>query len=321
MRDIYAGAEEVILFLGDGVNHRISTAYLTQPLPSPVVFWNDSRDDSHLQLFRDSSKALWKQKSWNAFYLICLIRILSQEGDFSFAKAAIEAVNGQRRRELFELLRRLAVEPWWHRIWVVQEVAISPKVTVRYGNVTAPWDMFVQVAENTQSHDYSLTLEAEYAKVLSLFTRQVLDIENLRGEWEANKGTDLLSLLQRFSDRKATDERDKVYALLGLARRHQFLVPDYSTSIDNLYQSTAITLIGSYGNLAPLSGDLKRKNSRSLASWIPDWSAIFDKSDRERMVLYRTYHACSNWRITVFEPPEKYLNYVAREMGRLVTSP
>ncbi|KAJ2998880.1 hypothetical protein NUW58_g184 [Xylaria curta] len=55
MRDICAGAEEVIVFLGDGVNRRIPQGYLTQPLPPPVIFWNDPRDNSHLQQFR----ALW----------------------------------------------------------------------------------------------------------------------------------------------------------------------------------------------------------------------------------------------------------------------
>ncbi|KAI0539356.1 hypothetical protein GGR58DRAFT_500209 [Xylaria digitata] len=177
--------------------------------------------------------------------------------------------------------------------------------------------MFVRVAKKTQSYNYSLTLETEYTKVLSLFTRQVLDIENLRREWGVNKGTDLLSLLQRFSDRKATDGRGKVYTLFGLARQEGLLIPNYSISIDDLYQRTVIVLIESCGNLAPLSGDLKRKNSQSLASWIPDRSAIFDKSDRERMVLHRAYSACSNWRIAVFETPDEYWNYVAQQMDLL----
>ncbi|KAI0102126.1 heterokaryon incompatibility protein-domain-containing protein [Nemania sp. FL0031] len=318
MRDIYAGAEEVIVFLGDGVNHRISKAYVRQPLPPPVVFYNDSRDYGHLQLFGDSPNPKFKGNTWNAFKTACLVRTLSQPNDYHYARAVIEGGGTRGRQEIFELLRRLLVEPWWQRIWVVQEVAIPPKVTIRYGNVTAPWNMFVQAAEVIKSQDFRLSNDAGYVKVLSLFTRQVLDIENLRTKWEIERGTDLLSLLQRFSERKATDERDKIYALLGLAKEEGLLIPDYSVDIQEVYGEATIALIKNYHNLAIFSGDLKRKNNKSLASWIPDWSAIFTKSDHERVALQSVYNACSHWRIAVFETMDEYWINVAKEMELLV---
>ncbi|KAI1130741.1 heterokaryon incompatibility protein-domain-containing protein [Nemania abortiva] len=294
MRDIYAGAEEVIVFLGDGVDYRVSKAHLRRPLPLPVVFWNDSRDDVHLRLFRDSPESHYKRKTWNAFRVTCLVRILSQPGDYHYAGALIERSGVRQHQEIFELLRRLLVEPWWQRIWVVQEVAILPKVTICYGNVTAPWNMFVQAAETIKSQPHRLIGEAEYVKVLSLFTRQ------------------------RFSDRKATDERDKIYALLGLAKEEGLLVPNYSVDIYTLYEETAIALIKNYYNLALFLGDLKRKNNKNLASWIPDWSAFFNKADHDRMALQGVYNACLRWYIVVFEKADEYWDYVAEQMGLLV---
>ncbi|KAI0547370.1 hypothetical protein F4679DRAFT_586590 [Xylaria curta] len=41
MRDIYACAEEVLVFPGDGIDHRILKTYFVQPPESLVVFWND----------------------------------------------------------------------------------------------------------------------------------------------------------------------------------------------------------------------------------------------------------------------------------------
>ncbi|KAJ8131843.1 hypothetical protein O1611_g1783 [Lasiodiplodia mahajangana] len=318
MRDIYAGAEQVIVFLGDGVNHRISKAYWIQTPPPPVVFWNDSRDDDYLRVLHNSLNPLSRKNGCNAFYVACVVRLLSQPSNYHYAKATIKRVGTRRHRELFELLRFLLVEPWWQRIWVVQEVVIPQKVTIRYGNVTAPWEMFVQAAETARSQGDQLGIEPEYMKVLSVFTRQVLDIENLRKKWDIEKGTDLLSLLQRFSDRKATDERDKIYALLGIAKDEALLIPDYSIDICTLYENAALALIRNCGNLSPISGDLKRKNSRNLPSWVTDWSAIIDKSDNERMSLQCGYPACSNWRLAVFKSKEQYWSYAIEQMDLLV---
>ncbi|KAI0871983.1 heterokaryon incompatibility protein-domain-containing protein [Hypoxylon argillaceum] len=314
MRDIYAGAEDVVVFLGDGMDYRISKAYPSFPLPSPIRFWNDSRDERYLQLFRETSRC--KGKIWNAFQAVSLVRVLSEAIHHS-ESSVIERTGTQSPRS-FEMLRRLLNQPWWQRIWVVQEVAISPKVTVRYGNVSAPWEMFVQAAEATKLQRHQLRMEAEYAKVLSLFTHRILDIEMLRTEWKGHNATDLLSLLQRFSDRKATDERDKIYALLGLARQQGLVISDYSVSIRILYTETSISFIKNYQDVSLLSGDLKRKNRQNLASWVPDWSANFEKADRERLALQHIYKAGSNWRIIVFESTEEYWTYVAEQMDLLV---
>ncbi|KAI1291197.1 hypothetical protein F5Y03DRAFT_46083 [Xylaria venustula] len=132
-----------------------------------------------------------------------------------------------------------------------------------------------------------------------------------------DKSTDLLSL-HKFSDRKATNEQDKVYALLGLATQKNLFAPDYSFSINALYEKTAVVLIRTHRNLAALCGDIKRRNSQSLTSWAPDWCAILEKPDRERMVLQSVYNACSDWRVAVFETAEEYWVYVAEQMDLLV---
>lgn len=79
-------------------------------------------------------------------------------------------------------------------------------------------------------------------------------------------------------------------------------------------------MIKDHRSLASLSGDLRRKNSQSqgLASWVPDWSAIIDESDRKRMAIQSVYNACSGWRVTVFETADEYWNHVAEEMDLLV---
>jgi len=109
---------------------------------------------------------------------------------------------------------------------------------------------------------------------------------------------ELLSLLQSFRTWKATDPRDKVYALLGISSdgsEAKRLEPDYSLSVEALYQRVAVYMIDRYQSLEILAfvlpmvmgtDDARRRCSLPelmrkfkppkpmvlrLPSWCPDW--------------------------------------------------
>ena len=50
-------------------------------------------------------------------------------------------------KEQLVALERLLARPWWYRIWVVQEVAVSEKVWVYCGHRKCSWDVVVNAAE------------------------------------------------------------------------------------------------------------------------------------------------------------------------------
>jgi len=111
---------------------------------------------------------------------------------------------------------------------------------------------------------------------------------------------ELLSLLQSFRSWKATDPRDKVYALLGISSdgpEAKQLGPDYGLSVEALYQRVAVYMIDRYQSLDILSlvlpividHDERRRNSfpelmrrfrppkaqgLRLPSWCPDWRVV-----------------------------------------------
>ncbi|CAG8957509.1 hypothetical protein HYFRA_00010375 [Hymenoscyphus fraxineus] len=99
------------------------------------------------------------------------------------------------------------------------------------------------------------------------FFRIVLDLERMRSlsadHRERNvlssEPTRLMSLLRRFSDRKASDDRDKVYALLSLARNQASLVLDYSPSVSRGFQATILDISESTGSLVVFAGDLEER--------------------------------------------------------------
>ncbi|KAF5683290.1 heterokaryon incompatibility (het-6OR allele) [Fusarium circinatum] len=275
MRDIYASAQHVIVFLGHGSYHRIPKNYVTDRLLAPVQFSNDDRDDSLITQFHNSWETMCRRTEWYSFCTICAIRALSNIDRYRATIKCIADGKASSRLKLFELVRRFTNSQWWQRVWVIQEATVTSQIFVQYGNVKVPWEVLVSSANTCDSLGWGrkdtgselfLDIEREYAKVLPVLSKQISEIERLRMEWDDGKATTLLSLLQDFSSRRATDDRDKVFALLGLARDIKTILPNYSLNTVQVYRNTVINLIKHSGSLTALSGDMKRKNSGGIPS-------------------------------------------------------
>jgi len=299
MHDIFSSTEEVLVYLGEVLNHDvhsdISSSKNAVTIPA-TIFHCDNRDSDNLEIFRHhcimkkASGALRaKAKLDYSFEVFCLIRSLAEGSDLEltppFDANSREYITTSYHRNLFEGLRLMMLSRWWNRIWVIQEVVVPKKVTVIYGSSVASWSMFVRAANSYSQNRSSSTLLSfppEYTSVLGSFARITLDIDRMRGLWRSGKQTALLPLLRRFGGRKATDDRDKVYALLSLAREGTSLTPNYQLAVPKVFLHTVLDIIKTTKSLKVLSGDLGRKDRQDLPSWVPDWSATYDDLDRRR---------------------------------------
>lgn len=320
MRDIYARAQRVIVFLGDGSYFRIPQDYANSPPSAPVAFSSFAQDGPLIIHFYNNWEKLCRRPEWYSFCTICVLRLLQDVDGYRDTIECIANGKASSKLRLFELVRQFMNSQWWQRVWVVQEATVSSQVVIQYGNVRIPWPMLATAAGVCDKlgwgrHDVGsesfLGIEREYAKVLPPFARQVFEIERSRREWKTKKGTGLLSLLQEFSGRKATDDRDKVFALLGLAGDIRSIKPNYSLSTVQVYRRTVIDLINQSGSLIALSGDMKRKNSRGIPSWIPDWSVAIEEPDRRRVHVEAVRKIRPRWRIQLVESEEEYWERVA----------
>ncbi len=236
----------------------------------------------------------------------------------------------QAQIALFENLRQLMhapFTPWWQRIWVVQEVVMPSDIIVICGTVSAPWQMFARAASRCLTHlshccnVYMQEFPRDIINVLKDFCHRVLDIDNLRSsrrhgttaitaddttlasqENRSNRTqrTSLITLLRRFRDRKATDPRDKVYALLSLVETspgRPGLTPDYSLSDSEVYIRAALQSIYESASLSVLSIDATRKFRQDLPTWVPDWEAPGDFSHNERIEMMQLYDSCADHRV------------------------
>ena len=140
---------------------------------------------------------------------------------------------GDAKQGLLDLLSR----PWFDRVWILQEVAHARSARIFCGPQSvstrvfrrAPIVAHVEVKQHCQA-------------VLDIMP----GISQKRIWWGPNR--DIVSLLKRFKDSKATDERDKVYALLSIssdASESEHLHPEYQKCIGCVMYDT-ITFILNY---------------------------------------------------------------------------
>ncbi|KAJ4286528.1 hypothetical protein N0V90_013228 [Kalmusia sp. IMI 367209] len=137
------------------------------------------------------------------------------------------------QKGLDELLGR----PWFRRIWILQEIASARAARIFCGK------------KNVSAHVF-----AQFASLLRIQTnahcQAVLDIMpgfSRNESWWAQK-RDLRTLLLKFRESGATDERDMVYALLGISEdvcAEDALEIDYepTTTIERVIQRTVCFLL------------------------------------------------------------------------------
>lgn len=105
----------------------------------------------------------------------------------------------------------------------------------------------------------------------------VLNIETTRNDWNLAKPIGLLPLLRKFRSRLASDERDKIFALLGLVSfwrtNEQRILPDYHLDAIQVSFQTTKSLLASFGSLSVLAGTLRANECcDSNPSWVIDWN-------------------------------------------------
>lgn len=318
--------------MGDGRSHRVNRSHLKEPhvYPSTTL---DGRARNKRFLFDISGACDSGGRRKLASSLpaaacaVGLISLFSDQETVEEGCVELMKLNERNRCDLFEHLRAFVTCPWWSRIWVVQEIAVGSVVTIHYGTISLPWEILVATANvwslpKTKQFASSAGIETENLKVFTLFANQLNGLEQARRKWHADGGTDLVRLLQEFSGRQASDDRDKVYGLLSLAKQgQQYITANYFFDVFHTYRFTALAIIANGESLVCWAGDQKRKFNRGLPSWIPDWSTAVDSGDKRRMELFESYGANCGWTLRFIQKEIHYWTTVEDEMELLLNSP
>jgi hypothetical protein len=192
----------------------------------------------------------------------------------------------------WDALRALFKRPWWERVWIRQEIALHRVVKVWCGSKTfnmgiLPPALFMLAHisslgfANTTSHSDS---DQEVSLPWDYHPKMLAELRKMAGNGSSWVG--LAQLLRLTRSCKATDGRDTVFSVLGLANPelHQ-LFPDYRQDLKDVLFSTVKAVLGLEHGIDILGVCQNSERKLGLPSWVPllteKWKAMpFQTADR-----------------------------------------
>jgi hypothetical protein len=194
------------------------------------------------------------------------------------------------RDEAWSAVRKLFQRAWWTRSWILQEVAMaSSNPLVFCGSMQLPWSEFQDVYDHIIRSVSRRAISTIPPTFGSLCTTK-----KHRGASESEITTLLLNTYQF----QATDPRDKVYSLLGLATEQDrtALKPDYNKSIEQVFIDTATYILSADSVHINILAFNTNSRSPNLPSWVSDWSL---STRRWPLWMPGAYNACGGSRPVV----------------------
>lgn len=184
--------------------------------------------------------------------------------------------------EDWAILDKLFQLRWFSRIWTLQEVVLSKAdPMIVNGPDVFPWSRLAAVSSWLRHQGYVRRGHVPE----SVFNVDIIGLlRRSSAKWPLEA---LISATQ--TKYQSSDQRDKVYSLLGLAADYEDistvprdLLPDYGISVKQAYLQVSRHLIRKTGSLALLTrtrgtdGSQTRRrrqyNFCDFPSWLPDWS-------------------------------------------------
>lgn len=205
----------------------------------------------------------------------------------------------------WDALASLFLRQWFRRVWVFQEVIFATAIILYCGDREIQWDelgwvmallqaryidighpsssFYIPIDETATSVEYFLEILYSFRDArfkLEDSQRQKLEQKSAQDTAEKNltDGWSLINLIMASFPFRATDPRDKIFALYALSRFHPDtrlqVQPNYKEPVEELYSNVTKAIIESRIDLEVLSS-VQRASSKKivrLPSWVPDYS-------------------------------------------------
>ncbi|KAI1440510.1 heterokaryon incompatibility protein-domain-containing protein [Annulohypoxylon stygium] len=183
----------------------------------------------------------------------------------------------------WEVLRDFFDNPWFERIWVVQEVVHARRAVVIRGDWQIEWEALGKAANWFQTQGFALPPDVQF----NGDKKDLLPVSKVAAMWQiTGDRRPLLRMLRELRGRKATLKVDKIYAAYSLAEETVYFLendktfdpliePTYDPKrVDEVYPNVVRFLIIYHANLAALShaGGIQGVRTSGCPSWVPDWN-------------------------------------------------
>lgn len=179
-------------------------------------------------------------------------------------------------------IRQLFRRPWFSRLWTIQEAVLSRSLFLKCGHASACWDDFAAwcacleqtgillwlTANSELDHEFHQRGQPPFLPPQGASIVNSVQADRLQGLALTHKEY-LLNILVSTRYAHATEPKDKVYGVLGIAE--STIVPDYSHSVSarEVYHQACLTQLPTY--LYELLSCVDHDQPLE-PSWVPDWS-------------------------------------------------
>ena len=168
--------------------------------------------------------------------------------------------------------------PWFWRVWTIQEARVAKCAIVYFGPHSINLAIVDSVLSLHISRDHNHDLAGHLEEAFCLPGLSVRLNESHTYSWKRRSLLDLLLMSRRH---RATDLRDKVYGLLGLAQdmseqdlQNPLINPDYRKAKEKVYRDTALFIIAKDCSFKVVQATYHGEQfffHRDVPSWVPRW--------------------------------------------------
>jgi len=165
---------------------------------------------------------------------------------------------------------------YWTRVWIIQEIVLAQSLVLHIGPHTMEWATLATAVIRILQAPQKIT-----ADKLSLYN-MLENLIRLRREITENPSGKLIPLaraLRRSWMAKATEPRDKIFAMLGLAedRQDYVVAPTYRGSIDELCERIMLQYIAVKRDMTQIA--LLGRGCDNMSDGRPSWCPEFHNLD------------------------------------------
>ncbi|KAK2814133.1 hypothetical protein FQN50_000537 [Emmonsiellopsis sp. PD_5] len=180
---------------------------------------------------------------------------------------------------LWNSIMDVFTRPYFTRTWIIQEIIVSCEATVLCGSYQVDWTPFHRAANHIVQDEFRASRAPQPATLFLIALIRRIERRFEKGDLR------LRTLLRHFRSSKASDPRDKVFALLGLMCRNgasanskpraAMIKADYTKAIEDVYREAAAYIITDEQSLKVLTNEYppNAREIQNMPSWVPDWSA------------------------------------------------
>ncbi len=164
--------------------------------------------------------------------------------------------------EYWWALERFLLRTWFWRMWAFQELVVSQDCLLQCGTFHVPWSVFSRVCSGIVSAGQDSRIKYRTTNIIYLISAQA--------SWKAQGRSMLSRLLEDTRGLKASEPRDKIYALQALSPIKVDI--QYHQSLHEVYTCVVEACIKHEKSLAILSEvEIRDGNAADLPTWVADW--------------------------------------------------